>query len=79
MSERFVRVYYVGLFEDDGSLKIGIPLYVKLTSEMSPQQEQLTIDTAKTLVRKYQKQITEYFEKLKNKEGENEKENLVSC
>ena len=59
MNERYVRVFYVGALNDDDTLKIGIPLYVKLTSDMSPEQEQLTIDTAKQLVREYQPQITD--------------------
>ena len=69
-------VAYVAVLNDDDTPKMGIPLYVKVTGDMSQEQENLTKETAVQLVRKYQKQIMEHFENLKKGGQNNENQKL---
>jgi len=77
MTERYALVAYVGVLNDDNA-KVGIPLYVKIKGEISAEQENLTKETAKHLVRQYQKQITDYFQKLKNGGIKNDQNQIPS-
>ena len=67
--ERYEQIAYVAILNDDSTLKMGIPLYVKVLGDVSPQQQKLINDTATELVRKYDKQIGEYFKKLKREQA----------
>ena len=71
INERFVRVAYIGLLNDDDTLKEFIPLYVKVTGEMSEEQQKHICEISAEIIRQHEKQITEYFEKLKK--GQKEK------
>ena len=72
MNEHYTRVAYVGLLNDDDTLKMCLPLYVKVNGEVSPEQQKLTNDIVAELVRKYQRQISEHFSNLKKGVTENE-------
>ena len=76
-TERYEIVHYVALLNEDSTLKMGIPLYVKVTGDMSNEQENLVKETASHLVRQYQKQINDYFEKFRNG-GQNDKTKISS-
>lgn len=61
----FQKVAYIGLLNDDDTLKIGIPLYVKVKGNMSEEQKKLLYGVSSEMVRHYQNQISEYFASLK--------------
>ena len=73
MNEHFTRVAYVGLLNDDDTLKMLVPLYVKVSGDVSPEQQKLTNEIVAELVRKYQKQISQHLTNLKKEQMENEK------
>ena len=68
---RFVRVACIGLLNPDDTLKQFIPLYVKVTGEMSPEQQRHIQGISAELVRQHEKQLIEFFEKLKKEQIEN--------
>lgn len=68
----FQQVAYIGVLNEDDTLKIGIPLYVKVSGEMSAERRKMIQDIATEMLRKYDKQISEYFQKLKREQRKNE-------
>lgn len=68
----YQQVAYIGVLNEDDSLKIGIPLYVKVSGDMSTERQKMIQDIATEMLRKYDKQISEYFQKLKREQRENE-------
>ena len=75
VNEHFTRVAYVGLLNDDDTLKLLVPLYVKVSGDVSPEQQKLTNEIVAELVRKYQKQISQHLTNLKREQMENERKN----
>ena len=73
VNERFVRVAYIGLLNQDDTLKEFIPLYVKVHGEMSAEQQKHICEISADIIRQHEKQITDYFEKLKKEQTGNEK------
>jgi len=73
VNEHFTRVAYVGLLNNDDTLKMLVPLYVKVSGDVSPEQQKLTNEIVAELVRKYQKQISQHLTNLKKEQMENEK------
>jgi len=73
-NERYEMIFYAGVLNEDSTLKMGIPLYVRITGDMSAEQENLIKQTASTLVSKYRKEISAHIEKLKNG-GRNDENN----
>jgi len=65
----YQRIAYIGVMNEDSSLKIGIPLYVKVHGGVSAEQQKLINNLAAEMVRKYDKQISAYFQKLKKEQG----------
>lgn len=70
--EHFQQIAYIGVLNEDDTLKIGIPLYVKVSGEMSAERQKLLQDISIEMLRKYDKQISEYFQKLKREQLKNE-------
>ena len=68
----FQQVAYIGVLNEDDTLKIGIPLYVKVNGELSKERQKMIQDIATEMIRKYDKQISEYFQKLKREQRKNE-------
>ena len=68
----YQQVAYIGVLNEDDTLKIGIPLYVKVNGEMSVERQKMIQDIATEMLRKYDKQISEYFQKLKREQRKNE-------
>ena len=73
-NERFVRIACIGLLNPDDTLKQFIPLYVKVHGEMSPEQQKHICEISADLIRQHEKQLAEYFEKLKKEQLKNEQE-----
>lgn len=70
--ENYQQIAYIGVLNEDDTLKIGIPLYVKVNGDMSVQRQKMIQDIATEMLRKYDKQISEYFQKLKREQQQNE-------
>jgi hypothetical protein len=70
--EHYQKVAYIGVLNDDDTLKIGIPLYIKVNGDMSEQQQKFLYGIATDMVRRYEKQISEYFQKLRKEQVKNE-------
>lgn len=64
----YQQIAYIGVLNEDDTLKIGIPLYVKVSGEMSAERRKMIQDIATEMIRKYDKQISEYFQKLKREQ-----------
>ena len=71
-AERYQMIAYIGVLNDDDTLKTGIPLYVKVKGDMSEQQRKHLHGIATEIVRKYEKQIGAYFQKLKKEQTQND-------
>ena len=69
--EHFEQVAYIGVLNDDDTLKIGIPLYVKVNGDMSQEQEKLLHGISTEMIRRYDKEISEYFQKLRKEQMKN--------
>lgn len=68
----YQQIAYIGVLNEDDTLKIGIPLYVKVSGEMSAERRKMIQDIVTEMIRKYDKQISEYFQKLKREQRQNE-------
>lgn len=72
----FQKVAYIGLRNDDGSLMINIPLYVKVSelnkSGMTDTQEKMISRITEIMIQRYEKQLSEYFASLKEKSKQEE-------
>lgn len=68
----YQQIAYIGVLNEDDTLKIGIPLYVKVSGDMSAERRKMIQDIATEMLRKYDKQISEYFQKLKKEQRKNE-------
>lgn len=68
----YQQVAYIGILNEDDTLKIGIPLYVKVSGDMSAERHKLLQDISTEMIRKYDRQISEYFQNLKKEQRKNE-------
>lgn len=70
-NELFQKVAYIGLRKDDGTLMINVPLYVKVDdlakSGMTETQEKVMSRISEIMMKRYEKQLSEYFLSLKEK------------
>ena len=68
-NDTFQKVAYIGLRNDDGSLMINVPLYVKVSelnkSGMTDTQEKVISRITEIMIKRYEKQLSEYFVSLK--------------
>lgn len=69
--EHFQKVAYIGLRNSDGSMMLNVPLYVKVAelnkNGMTNTQEQVLHRISEVMNKRYEKQISEYFTSLKQK------------
>lgn len=70
----FQKVAYIGLRNDDGSLMINVPLYVKVSelnkNGMTDTQEKIISRITEIMIQRYEKQLSEYFASLKKSKQE---------
>ena len=70
-NETFVKVAYIGLKQPDGAMMINVPLYVKVSelnkSGMTETQEKVISRISEIMIKRYEKQLSEYFASLKEK------------
>lgn len=68
-NETFVKVAYIGLKQSDGAMMINVPLYVKVSelnkSGMTDTQEKVISRITEIMIKRYEKQLSEYFASLK--------------
>jgi len=74
--ELYTQVAYIGLRMTNGSMLLDVPLYVKV-NDLSGQEE-LIHKISAVMIRRYEKQISEYFTNLKKEQKQNEKTDTVS-
>lgn len=70
-NELFQKVAYIGLRKDDGTMLLNVPLYVKVDelakSGMTETQEKVISRISEIMMKRYEKQISDYFLSLKEK------------
>ncbi len=75
-NDNFLKVAYIGLKQPDGSLMINVPLYVKASelqkSGMTDTQEKMISRITEIMIKRYEKQLSEYFASLKEKSKKEE-------
>jgi len=80
MSEIFQKVAYIGLRNEDGSYLMNVPLYIKVSevtkNGVTKMQEDLIHKVSEIMMKQYEKQIKDEFER--RKKGEEKNENLQS-
>lgn len=74
-NDTFQKVAYIGLKQPDGTMMINVPLYVKVSelneSGMTETQEKVISRITEIMIKRYEKQLSEYFASLKNLKKEN--------
>lgn len=67
--EHYQKVAYIGLRNSDGSMMLNVPLYVKVAelnkNGMTDTQEAIMHRISEVMIKRYEKQINEYFASLK--------------
>lgn len=75
-NDTFLKVAYIGLNKPDGTMMINIPLYVKVSelnkSGMTDTQEKVISRITEIMIKRYEKQLSEYFASLKKSKKEQE-------
>ena len=70
-NELFQKVAYIGLRQPDGTMMLNVPLYVKVSelqkSGMTETQEKVIDRITEIMIKRYEKQLSEYFASLKEK------------
>ena len=73
-NDTFQKVAYIGLRNDDGSMMINVPLYVKVSelnkNGMTDTQEKIISRITEIMIQRYEKQLSEYFASLKKSKQE---------
>ena len=68
-NDLFQKVAYIGLRQPDGTMMLNVPLYVKVSelnkSGMTETQEKVIDCIAEIMIKRYEKQLSEYFASLK--------------
>ena len=71
MQQHYQKVAYIALRQNDGSLLINVPLFVRVTdlqlNGMSNDQEQLMHRISEIMCCHYEQRLTDHFSKLKDK------------
>lgn len=78
MNEHYTQIAYIGLLNDDDTLKFGVSLYVKVIGEVSAEQQNLMSEVADIIARYYEKPLREYLQKLKKEQIKNDNQHLQS-
>ncbi len=75
-NDTFLKVAYIGLKQPDGAMMINVPLYVKVSelnkSGMTDTQEKVISRITEIMIKRYEKQLSEYFASLKEKSKKEE-------
>ena len=75
-NDNFLKVAYIGLKQPDGAMMINVPLYVKVSelnkSGMTDTQEKVISRITEIMIKRYEKQLSEYFASLKEKSKKEE-------
>ena len=75
-NDTFLKVAYIGLKQPDGAMMINVPLYVKVSelnkSGMTETQEKTISRITEIMIKRYEKQLTDYFLSLKEKSKKEE-------
>lgn len=70
-NDLFQKVAYIGLRQPDGTMMLNVPLYVKVSelnkSGMTDTQEKVISRISEIMIKRYEKQLSEYFANLKEK------------
>ena len=68
-NDLFQKVAYIGLKQPDVTMRINVPLYVKVSelqkSGMTETQEKVISRITEIMIKRYEKQLSEYFASLK--------------
>ena len=68
-NDLFQKVAYIGLRQPDGTMMLNVPLYVKVSelnkSGMTDTQEKVISRISEIMIKRYEKQLSEYFASLK--------------
>ena len=68
-NDTFLKVAYIGLKQPAGAMMINVPLYVKVSelnkSGMTDTQEKVISRITEIMIKRYEKQLSEYFASLK--------------
>ena len=68
-NDTFLKVAYIGLKQPNGAMMINVPLYVKVSelnkSGMTDTQEKVISRITEIMIKRYEKQLSEYFASLK--------------
>lgn len=74
MSETYQKVAYIGLRKEDGSVLIGVPLYIKLKDVQGKatlkSQDEIISCITEEMMKRYQQQFGEFIEKKKKERAE---------
>lgn len=74
MSETYQKVAYIGLRKEDGSVLIGVPLYIKLKDVQGKttlkSQDEIISCITEEMMKRYQQQFGEFIEKKKKERVE---------
>ncbi len=63
-NETYTPIAYIGVLNEDDSLQTGIPLYVKVSGDMSPARQKLIQDIASDMIRHYGNRLSKYVQQL---------------
>jgi len=74
--ENYSQIAFIGLRNPDGSMMLNVPLYIRVSelnkNGMTDSQEELMHRISEIMIKRYEKQINEYFRNLKEqKTGKN--------
>ena len=74
MSETYQKVAYIGLRKEDGSVLIGVPLYIKLKDVQGKttlkSQDEIISCITEEMMKRYQQQFGEFIENKKKERVE---------
>lgn len=80
--EGLQKIGYVALTNPDGSLQLGVPVYIRVKElnahGTTDQQEQLVKDAVTTMLEYYESQIAEYMAEMKKSKQGGVSDNGVS-
>lgn len=75
-NDTFQKAAYIGLRQPDGTMMINVPLYVKVSElnkdGMTDTQEKVISRITEIMIKRYEKQLSEYFASLKKSKKEQE-------
>ncbi|MCM1404368.1 MAG: hypothetical protein NC133_02605 [Prevotella sp.] len=70
MDTNFIKVAYIALRQDDGSMLVNVPLFVRVDTlnqnGMTESQEKLINRIAEIMHQHYERRLTEYYRTLRN-------------